>query len=150
MFLLDPDQSYRDNETTTIDVIRARSQRNSAPGSEDVSLEGAQFRCAGSAEFVAQLDRALALGAGAPAKPLGESHFPIEMVDSPAQLEERLRAHRADGRTVRLLASYARKWKTKGVKAPHGLVADAKDFCIPIVHEGVPAYWAKVWNYAPY
>lgn len=148
VFLLDPDQSYRDNETTTIDVIRALAAELGAEVLEDVSLEGAQFRCAGSAEFVAQLDRVLGLAATT-GSPLGESHFPIEMTDSPAQLESRLRAHSADGHTVRLLASYAREWKTKGVKAPHGLVAEAKDFCIPIVHEGAPTYWAKVWNYAP-
>lgn len=149
VFLLDPDQSYRDNETTTLSAIRALAAELGAEVLDEVSLEGAQFRCAGSVEFVSRLDSLLGLSNTNGTGPSSPVQFHVQVTASPAELESHLRVHHREGRTVRLLASYARKWKTKEEKTPHGLVAEAKDFCIPVVHEGTPTYWAKVWNYAP-
>src|SRR5690606_13780834 len=114
-FLLDPEQGFRDRENTTLADIRRWAEELGADVGEPISLEGAQFRCAGSTEYVAWLEGLLA---GAPAAELGalarrwRRVFDVRMADSPAELEEQLRVQAAGGRTVRLLASYAREWKT--------------------------------------
>jgi hypothetical protein len=72
-----------------------------------------------------------------------------EIVDSPRELEARLRPAIAQGYTARLLASYARPWKTRGSGAPHNLPKEDQDFCIPIQQNGKTTYWAKPWNFVP-
>ncbi|HEY2712441.1 MAG TPA: DNA/RNA helicase domain-containing protein [Chthoniobacterales bacterium] len=60
VFLLDPAQGFRQRENTTIDDITAWSRELGAGEPELISLEGAQFRCAGSAEYVTWLESVLA------------------------------------------------------------------------------------------
>src|SRR5439155_11170541 len=48
VFLLDPLQGFRERENTSISEIRAWSHELGAGEPEEISLEGAQFRCAGS------------------------------------------------------------------------------------------------------
>jgi DUF2075 family protein len=64
ILLLDPDQGFRERENTTVDDIEKWSQELGAGKPEMIDLEGAQFRCAGSAEYVSWLESALQ---GAPA-----------------------------------------------------------------------------------
>jgi uncharacterized protein len=59
IFLLDPEQSFRERENTTIDDISRWSVELGAGEPEVISLEGAQFRCAGSAEYVMWLESVL-------------------------------------------------------------------------------------------
>ena len=60
IFLLDPAQGFRQRENTTIADMTKWSQELGAGDPECVSLEGAQFRCAGSAEYVTWLESVLA------------------------------------------------------------------------------------------
>ena len=60
VFLLDPAQGYRERENTTIADIAAWSRELVAGEPEIISLEGAQFRCAGSAEYVTWVESVLA------------------------------------------------------------------------------------------
>jgi hypothetical protein len=60
IFLLDPAQGYRERENTTVADIAAWSRELSAGEPEFISLEGAQFRCAGSAEYVSWVESVLA------------------------------------------------------------------------------------------
>jgi DUF2075 family protein len=64
IFLLDPEQGFRERENTTVDDIEKWSQELGAGKLEMINLEGAQFRCAGSAEYVNWLESVLQ---GAPA-----------------------------------------------------------------------------------
>ena len=58
VFLLDPLQGFRERENTTIDDLVQWSKELSATV-EIVSLEGAQFRCGGSAEYTNWLESLL-------------------------------------------------------------------------------------------
>lgn len=59
IFLLDPEQGFRERENTTVEDIAKWSQELGAGEPEIINLEGAQFRCAGSAEYVNWLESVL-------------------------------------------------------------------------------------------
>ena len=77
--------------------------------------------------------------------------FPLEikLFGDPAQLEVALREQIAKGNTVRLLASYGRKWRTKGVPLPHNIPGHLKDFDEPYTVDGEARRWSKIWNFLP-
>jgi DUF2075 family protein len=156
MFLVDAEQSYRDNETTTPASIEKFASEFANTKVIRVSLEGAQFRCGGSKEFTDWVEGVLA-----PVRPVPSStswrrtpknlggKFEFELVDSPRRLEDALRARHQQGASVRLVASYAREWVTKSEASPHSLPDDRKDFYFELAREGSTEDWAKIWNYAP-
>lgn len=153
VFFLDPEQSFRDNETTTEESIEAFARDHGATVLPKISLAGAQFRCAGSREYVEWIDRLFEDGGLPPARPWrprdDKPGFEFEMVGDPGELDERLAVQAKVGRTVRLLSAYGREWKTKGQSDPHRLTHGEKDFCIPYWREGKKKTWSKVWNYCP-
>jgi hypothetical protein len=59
VLLLDPAQGFRERENTTVDEIAAWSRELGAGDPEIISLEGSQFRCGGSAEYVNWLESLL-------------------------------------------------------------------------------------------
>lgn len=189
IFLLDEDQSFRDQENTTIEDIKNWAKELNATVLETVSLEGAQFRCAGSKEYVDWLESVLAgnekkhnrkiaklwYGEDTTRYPYAtdcETPYPMvaetkgprlvidnekaklkrldfQIVDNPIELEEKLREKISLGHEARLLASYARQWKTKGHSSPHDLPAEMHDFYEKCVVGGKEKYWTKVWNFVP-
>lgn len=60
VFLLDPLQGFRERENTSIQEIRAWSRELGAGEPEEISLEGTQFRCGGSAEYITWIESVLA------------------------------------------------------------------------------------------
>jgi DUF2075 family protein len=52
VFLLDAQQSFRERESTTVEVISAWAEELGAHVAPMISLAGGQFRCAGSKEYV--------------------------------------------------------------------------------------------------
>jgi hypothetical protein len=158
IFLLDPDQSYRDNETTTIDRIKEFAEEFGADFTR-VSLAGSQFRCGGSVEYMNWVENALSITRGpSGAERIRVSNawlrerggpYELKVFDDPQALEDALRPQVAKGRSARLIASYARKWKTGGVLRPHSLSDSEKDFNIPYMRDGQPRTWTRIWNYAP-
>ena len=158
IFLLDPDQSYRDNETTTIERIKEFADEFGADFTH-VSLAGSQFRCSGSVEYMNWVEDALSITRG----PSGATRirvsnawlrerggpYEFKVFDDPQALEDALRSHVTAGRSARLLASYARKWKTGGVTRPHSLPDVEKDFNIAYTRNSQPRTWTRIWNYAP-
>ncbi|MEW5863231.1 MAG: DNA/RNA helicase domain-containing protein [Pseudomonadota bacterium] len=153
IFLLDAEQGFRDRENSTLADIRRWAAELGAEMGEPISLEGAQFRCAGSTDYVDWVEGLLR---GEPAAELAtlarkwRRVFSVRLADTPAALEEGLREQAAARRTVRLLASYAREWKTKGAARPHALPAAQQDFHEPYVDaSGRKRYWSKVWNFIP-
>jgi uncharacterized protein len=59
VFFIDPAQGFRQRENTTIDDLRAWAKELGAGDLIEISLEGVQFRCAGSVEYVAWLEALL-------------------------------------------------------------------------------------------
>ena len=59
VFLLDPLQGFRERENTSISEIRAWSRELGAGEPEEISLEGTQFRCAGSSEYISWIESVL-------------------------------------------------------------------------------------------
>jgi hypothetical protein len=60
IFLLDPLQGFRQRENTSIDDIRDWARELGVDEIDEISLEGAQFRCAGSTDFVTWVEGLLA------------------------------------------------------------------------------------------
>ncbi len=158
VFLLDPAQSYRDNETTSIESIRSYAQEFGADFCH-ISLAGSQFRCSGSVEYMDWIDGVLDVGdAPAPARGARPSTrwrsahggpFEFEIHDDPQALEDALREKVGAGASARLVASYARKWVTGGIADPHSLAPERQDFHIRYRRAGTERTWSRIWNYTP-
>ncbi len=154
ILFLDPEQSFRDNETTTEEAIGKYAKELGVTVLPKISLAGAQFRCAGSKEYVDWIDRLLAGEAvpGEASKWLateGSAGFQFEMVADPGALDDALRVQIESGKTARLLAAYGRGWATKGESNPHRALPSQKDFDIPYERQGKKSRWSKIWNYIP-
>ena len=61
IFLLDSSQSYRENETTTVESICEWASEFGIPNVGRISLADHQFRCGGSTEYVRWLETLLEL-----------------------------------------------------------------------------------------
>jgi hypothetical protein len=162
IFLLDGRQSYRDNETTSIEAIKRYAKDHGCKNVEVVSLHDTQFRCGGSREYVAWLEGALsdAPGDDSSGMPAGRRStttawrqsnggpFGFTIHDRLSAMDAALRSAISAGRTARLVASYARPWATKGVLNPHGLSASQMDFLLPDCRGAHPS-WSRIWNFTP-
>jgi DUF2075 family protein len=155
IFLMDSDQSYRDNETTTPESLESWAREQGVKHIHRISLGDAQFRCGGSKEYVSWLDIMLGLSHSENLdiswRKLadGNGSFNFEVVTDPEELDENLSKLSRQGKTVRLVASYGRDWVTKNVGNPHNLPPNKMDFNIPYQREGQSKYWSRIWNYTP-
>jgi hypothetical protein len=154
VFLIDSQQSYRDNETTTVANIAMWAGELGVGQVERVRLDDAQFRCAGSKEYLDWLDGILNLGSPVPdtskwRRTNGLGAFEFELAKDPQDLEDRLRLESQAGRSVRLVSSYNQPWKTKGVERPHALAPEQMDFHLEYERAGQVKEWSRIWNYAP-
>lgn len=118
---------------------------------EPISLAGAQFRCGGSTAYMDWLDARLALRSSGGTinqwQAVAGGPFSFEIVDDPGALDEQLSARAAERRSVRLLASYARKWVTRDLANPHSLPLREKDFYIRYRRSDGVREWARIWNF---
>jgi hypothetical protein len=176
VFLMDAQQGFRERENTTTKDIQRWSEELGAEHFDTISLEGCQFRCSGSKEYVDRIDNMLGM-----TKPRVEVDYTVETAQeetllaaensedveediralkktisfdvtfcpTPMDMEQRLRTHVSEGAVCRLLASYSREWKTDGAARPHSLPPQLMDFHEPvsISQEKIP--WSKIWNFAP-
>lgn len=118
VFLMDSEQSYRDNETTTIADIEALAEHLGARV-QKVSLAEMQFRCAGSVEYVDFVEHLFS------EQPLANhsawaDKFDLQVVDTTDEMEQLLRNNEKHGQTVRILSSYTRSWASRGMLSTHG------------------------------
>ncbi|MCX8073084.1 MAG: DUF2075 domain-containing protein [Candidatus Binatia bacterium] len=151
IFLLDPSQGFRDRENTSIPDLE-RWARELGASVTRLSLEDAQFRCGGSKDYVDWLELVLRGGDPAEARRLASRWrlaLDFRVFDDPAEMEEALRTRQQHHRSVRLLASYAREWKTRDNPHPHRLPPHQQDFVIPYERAGRRHVWTKIWNYVP-
>ena len=156
VFLLDSEQSYRDNETTSVHDIEKFAAELGAE-IEHIDLSGQQFRCGGSKEYEQWVDGLLGQ------KPAmnnlswrrmpsnAEGVFGFDVVDSLFHLEAELMNHHHGGHTVRLISSYSRPWKTKREDNIHQLPLKEQDFFFRVQKriDGEISPWGRPWNYAP-
>jgi hypothetical protein len=152
VFLLDEQQGFRDRENTTVEDIKRWARELGADVAEPISLAGTQFRCSGSAEYVEWVERLLGGVAATRLAHLAStwrSKFDLRVLETPAELEQAVRTSAGENRTARLLASYARKWTTKGATDPHKIRDAEKDFHLPFIEAGRKRHWSRVWNYIP-
>jgi uncharacterized protein len=169
VFFLDPQQGFRDKENTSIDDLKAWSVELDSKFIEVADLSGTQFRCAGSTEYV---DWVEALLANAPATALvakarrwhvrtsvlsvRDSGLPpsearvrgldFQIFDDPLQIEEALKTKLDERHEVRLLAPFARKWKSRKLTSIRQVNDDSYDFDIPVTTEAGSVRWRKLWN----
>ena len=179
IFLLDPEQGFRTRENTGIGDMTIWAQSFDAYVPDTIRLDGTQFRCGGSKEYVDWIDT---LWRSVPASDLrniakkwnGDGNrisviglaaedagsyqsgtarngnqarkFALDIVETPFDLDEHLRAHEGEGASVRLVASYAREWKTRKADRPHTVPAALRDFQIPCEDGRI---WSRIWNFAP-
>ena len=132
VFLLDDHQVVRKGELGTVRDIEAFAR---AQGHEVVRIElDEQFRCGGSAAYVEWVEQILGLNDGVPFEAAlpEDDPFVVEVVDSPWELERRLRERNDNGYTARISAGYCWKW------------SDAKRESL--VDDVVIGDWARPWN----
>lgn len=181
IFLLDVEQGFRDQENTTIEDLKRWATELGVEHFDTVSLEGCQFRCNGSAEYVDAIDsmfgserpslsqererrvvsyevqaEATLRAAEAPDALAPDlrilrktPQFAVEICETLLEMESRLREQVKQGNNCRLLASYARKWRTKGVARPHVLPPDLMDFDLTFSVGSQQHRWNRIWNFAP-
>ena len=142
VFFTDGKQSFRDNESTSIDDLRKFAGKLGADFTV-VSLAGMQFRCAGSKEYVDWVEHLFS------EKPLRNAStwkdkFSVELEDWPSDMEEKLRQRmNSENATCRILSSYTRYWHSRNyLTAEHDDIAQL-DFVLEDKNGG---RWQRYWN----
>lgn len=110
VFFTDTKQSFRDNETTAIEDIEAWAKELGA-NVTICSLDGIQFRCAGSVDYCDWVDHLIS---DVPLKNAKEwrKSFELKLVDDPCKVEDYLRSKQTP--SVRILSSYTKEWVSSG------------------------------------
>lgn len=131
VFLLDQHQIVRPGEMGTADDIAAHAEALGMQV-EHIRLDD-QFRCGGSQLYVEWVLRLLGLTEDGPAPWGGDTDFVVDVVDSPAAMEDRLRGLSIDGATARIAAGYCWPWSDP---APSG----------ELVRDVQIGSWSRPWN----
>lgn len=142
VFFTDDKQSFRDNESTSVVDIEALAAHLGARVSK-VSLDGMQFRCAGSKDYVEWVERLFT------PNPLSnhnawKDNFMINIVDYPSEMEKVLRGHIEEGdKSCRILSSYSVNWNSgKDLDTKHSKEAEY-DFDL---EDKDGRRWQRYWN----
>ena len=131
VFLLDQHQVVRPGELGTVeDIVQHAESLGLAVIRVDLDV---QFRCGGSAAYVRWVQRLLGLEPGGPLPWQRDDAFQVEIADSAAELEDRLRAKLDEGWGARMTAGYCWPWSNP---RPDGTLVD------DVTVDG----WSKPWN----
>ena len=146
VFLTDTKQSFRDNETTSIEDIKDWA-REFGIDPIIVTLDGLQFRCSGSLDYVEWVNNLFTYH---PVKNHSkwQEKFKFKVYDYPSDVDAFLRARSIEGSRnyVRVLSSYSREWVTKGkIPTPMSGKPDDVPFDFDLEDKGGRRY-QKVWN----
>lgn len=145
VFLMDDKQSFRDNESTNIEDIEELAAHLGAKVSK-ISLEGLQFRCAGSKDYVEWVEK---LFTNSPIHNHNDwkSNFKVNIVDYPSDMENVLR-HQTEGSkvTCRILSSYSVDWNSSdNLDIEHSNSETPYDF---VLEDKNGKIWQRHWNYS--
>ncbi len=108
VFLLDDYQVVRPGEQGSVRDITAYA-RSLGLDVHEINL-GEQYRCGGSLAYVGWVERLLGLVQGGPGPGEGDERFVLDVAESPAELEHRIRGRAAEGFSARLAAGYCWPW----------------------------------------
>ena len=131
VFLLDENQVVRPGEMGSVPEITAAA-RHKGLQVRLVDLN-AQFRCGGSRVYEEWVFALLELDGRKPERWIGDGRFDVDVVDSPLELEARLRQKEAAGLSARISAGYCWKWSKP--LPDGGLVDDVR-----------VGPWRRPWN----
>jgi len=131
VFLLDQHQVVKPGELGTVEEIRDYAADKGFDVRE-VSLDE-QFRCGGSAAYIAWVQRLLGLIPGGPIEWEPDGAFAVSMVSSPEQMESRLSGKVEEGFGARMTAGYCWPWSDP----------DKDGRLVPDVQIGS---WSRPWN----
>jgi DUF2075 family protein len=134
VFLLDPRQSVRLNETGSIDNIRAYATHRGIQVTE-YSLD-IQFRCAGSESYIRWIEGAFALEPQASAAWQHNGDYDVRIFDSPHVMEDAIRSRAHQGHAARLVAGFC--WPWSDPRSDGSLVHDVRI-----------DNWSMPWNRKP-
>jgi hypothetical protein len=130
VFLLDEHQVVKPGERGNVADIVSAAERLGC-NVVTVGLDD-QFRCGGSRLYEEWVLRLLGLAPGGPMEWHGDEAFELDLTESPAEMESRLRAQMVRGYPSRIAAGYCWNWSKP--KA---------DFLFPDVQIGD---WKRPWN----
>lgn len=139
VFFTDPNQSFRDFESTSIQDIENIGLHLGATIIH-VDLGKMQFRCAGSVDYIKWVD---GLFTPTPVKnhPTWDKLFDVQVFKSPSDMEAQLR--RKGTSSIRLLSSYSREWVSeKKLKKMH---TPGVPYDFDLLDRG-GGHWKNYWN----
>jgi len=119
VYFIDDRQVVRPGEIGSVDHIRSHAE---AAGCRvfEYQLE-AQFRCAGSAGFVNWIDNTLGIAKTANVLWDGTENFDFQIMASPQEVEDAIRAKAAERHSARMTAGYCWNWSDA---KPDGTMVD--------------------------
>ena len=142
IFFMDGKQSFRDNESTSMEDIQSWAKELGAEV-EVISLEGMQFRCAGSTEYVEWVEH---LFTNNPLKNHAQwkDHFQLNICEWPSDMEQAVRSKmESTGGSGRLLSSFSREWVSKKLTSNHSGYSGKHDF---VLNDKEGKLFKKYWN----
>lgn len=143
VFFTDSKQSFRDNETTSIQDIKDYADELNAKVVE-VSLDGMEFRCDGSCDYVNWVE---GLFSPTPLRNYKKwMHlFDFKVCDSPDEIDISLRPLINEGKTARILSTYTKEWVSQNLLSSdhHEAAVTQYDFELK---NADGSFYKKYWN----
>lgn len=127
VFFSDDSQLVTWRDIGTFDEIRSRAEAHETPV-EEIQLS-AQFRCAGSAEYLAWIDTVLGLTTNQSPN-LSLCEYDIRVVESPNELRELILERNKSNNRSRLLAGYCWPWVSKNDSSAFDITFPQTDFAM--------------------
>ena len=127
VFFADESQLVTWRDIGTVEEIRAWASRRGA-AIEEFELE-AQFRCAGSTEYLNWLDTTLGVASGE-SPDMSTCEYEIEIIDSPSQLRDMIFERNESNNRSRLLAGYCWQWTSRNGSQASDIEFPGTDFAM--------------------
>ena len=127
VFFVDESQRVTWRDIGTLDEIASQAQAEGSP--LEMQELSAQFRCAGSDEYLKWVDSVLRLNYHTDID-MAATDYEIKIVDSPSELRDLIIARNAESNTSRLLAGYCWDWVSKKDPKAKDIVFEGTDFAM--------------------
>lgn len=143
VFFADESQLVTWRDIGTVEEIRMWASRGGA-SIEEFQLE-AQFRCAGSTEYLNWLDTTLGVANGE-SPDMSACEYEIRIIDSPSQLRDMIFERNESNNRSRLLAGYCWQWASRNDNQARDIEFPGTDFAMRwnLVSDG------SAWLIAPH
>lgn len=125
VFFVDESQLVTWRDIGTVEEIRVWATRRGV-AIEELELE-AQFRCAGSEEYLQWLDTALGVASGE-SPDMSMCEYEVSVVDSPSKLRDMIFQRNRENNRSRLLAGYCWEWVSRSNGQIDDIVFPGTDF----------------------